>query len=335
MAGERVLHNCGMCEPLFVTVSGRIGWGVRYTGNSRGIEKEEDGKRVIMRIGFIGAGKVGCSLGKYLKESAGDWQIVGFYSRSTASAKEAAVFTDSRVIDQVELLAQMADVIFVTTPDGVIKEIWETLRGCDILLEDKIIVHCSGLLASTVFTGADECGVTAVSLHPLYAVSDKYHSYESLANAHFTLEGSGERLEEFQQLLTVSGLTIQQIDAASKAAYHAAASISSNLMVGLAELAIERLLDCGFDREHARMALRPLMQGNLDAIMEKDTTDALTGPAERADVETVNAHLHTLSGEDREIYRLLTKKVVAIAKQKNPERDYSALDASLEQAKDV
>ena len=125
------------------------------------------------------------------------------------------MFTDSRVIDQAELLAQMAEVIFITTPDGAIAEIWKELCDCDINMEDKIIVHCSGLLASTVFEGAEERGVTAASLHPFYAVSDRYHSYETLAEALFTLEGSGERLEELQTLLTASGLTIQRIDAAS------------------------------------------------------------------------------------------------------------------------
>lgn len=282
-----------------------------------------------MRIGFIGAGKVGCSLGKYLKESAGDWQIEGYFSRSTDSAKEAAVFTDSRVIDQVELLAQIADVIFVTTPDGAIADIWEELCGCGAFLEDKVVVHCSGLLASTVFSGAKERGVTAASLHPLYAVSDRFHSYETLSDALFTLEGSGEHMEELQQMLEVSGLTIQRMDAGSKTKYHAAATVSSNLMVGLAELAIGLLLDCGFDREHARIALRPLMQGNLNAIMEKDTIEALTGPAERADVDTVEAHLKTLADSDREIYRLLTEKIIALAKQKNPDRDYEQMEACL------
>lgn len=282
-----------------------------------------------MRIGFIGAGKVGCSLGKYFKESVGDWQIEGYLSRSTESAKEAAVFTDSRVIDQVELLAQMSDVVFITTPDGEISKVWKELCACDISLENKMIVHCSGLLSSTVFEGAEERGATVASLHPFYAICDRFRSYEMLPEALFTLEGSGERLEQLQMLLEASGLTIQRIDAASKTAYHAAASIGSNLMVGLAELAIGLLVSCGFDREHARMALRPLMQGNLDAIMEKDTVDALTGPAERADVETVNAHLRTLSGDEREIYRLLTKKLVTLAKQKNPERDYEQLEVCL------
>ena len=282
-----------------------------------------------MRIGFIGAGRVGCSLGKYLKESAGDWQIEGYFSRSTDSAKEAAVFTDSRVIDQAGLLAQMSDVIFITTPDGAIADIWRELCDGEIPLTDKIVVHCSGLLSSAVFEGAGERGVTAASLHPFYAVSDRYHSYKMLDEALFTLEGSGERLGQLQELLEASGLTIQRIDAASKIAYHAAASVGSNLMVGLTELAIGLLLNCGFDREHARMALYPLMQGNLDAIMEKDTVDALTGPAERADKDTVYAHLQTFTGDDREIYRLLTKKLVALAKQKNPERDYEQLEACL------
>lgn len=272
---------------------------------------------------------MGCSLGKYLKGSAGDWQIEGYFSRSSESAKEAAVFTDSRVIDQVELLAQMSDLIFITTPDGAIAEIWQELCDCGASLEDKLVVHCSGLLDSTVFADAEERGVTAASLHPFYAVSDRYHSYEMLPEALFTLEGSGERMEELQELLEASGLTIQRMDAASKMKYHAAASIGSNLIVGLTELAISLLVDCGFDREHARMALRPLMQGNLDAIMEKDTVDALTGPAERADVETVEAHLKTLVGDDREIYRLLTKKITALAKQKKPDRDYEQLEACL------
>lgn len=272
---------------------------------------------------------MGCSLGKYLKESTGNWQIEGYFSRSTDSAKEAAVFTDSRVIDQVELLAQITDVIFVTTPDGAIAGVWEELCGCGASLEDKVVVHCSGLLASSVFTGAKERGVTVASLHPLYAVSDPWHSYETLSDALFTLEGSGERMEELQQMLEASGLTIQRMDAGSKTKYHAAATVSSNLMVGLAQLAIEQLLDCGFDREHARLALRPLMQGNLDAIMEKDTVDALTGPAERADANTVEAHLKALAGEDREIYRLLTKKILTLAKQKNPDRDYEQVEACL------
>lgn len=282
-----------------------------------------------MKIGFIGAGRVGCSLGKYLKEAGEDWQLVGYCSRSEESAGNAAAFTGSRTYERVEDLAADAEAVFITTPDGQIASVWQQLCDCKIPLAGKIFIHCSGALASTVFDGADAAGITRASLHPFYAVSDRLHSFETLGEALFTLEGSGERLEEFYQKLQAGGLTVQRLDASHKTAYHAAASVGSNLMVGLSELAIELLLRCGFDREHARMALRPLMQGNLDAVMEKDTAAALTGPAERADVTTVQKHLQTLAGDDREIYRLLTKKIVDIAEKKNPDRDYGQLEALL------
>ena len=284
-----------------------------------------------MRIGFIGAGRVGCSLGKYLKQSESGWELAGYYSRSVASAQEAADFTESEVFTDLSQLAKDCDVIAVTTADGAIADVWHRLCDCMDQWEHQIVLHCSGALASTVFDGADARGVTAVSLHPFYAVSDRYHSYQTLGEALFTLEGSGERLQELDACLRASGLTIQRLSAESKTVYHAAASVASNLMVGLSELAIGLLGECGFDREHARIALKPLMQGNLDAIMEHDTFGALTGPAERADARTVDKHLHVLNGKDREIYRLLTKKIVEVAKIKNPERDYALLDELLDQ----
>ena len=283
-----------------------------------------------MKIGFIGAGRVGCSLGKYLKEAGSNWEVAGYYSRGTESAQTAAAFTGSEVYTCIADLVAACEVIAVTTPDAAIGVVWQEL--CEYIDErdHKIVLHCSGASASTVFEGAQARGITAASLHPLYAVSDRYLSYRALGNALFTLEGSGTRIDELEQHLCAAGLTIQRIAAESKTTYHAAASVASNLMVGLTELAIGLLCECGFDRAHARMALRPLMQGNLDAIMENDTCGALTGPAERADVCTVNKHLQVLHGEDREIYRLLTKKLVEIAKVKNPERDYTQLEELIE-----
>ncbi len=48
-----------------------------------------------MKIGFIGAGKVGVSLGKYFAENR--LEVSGYFSRSESSAREAAVFTGSEL----------------------------------------------------------------------------------------------------------------------------------------------------------------------------------------------------------------------------------------------
>ena len=46
-----------------------------------------------MRIGFVGAGKVGCSLGRYFAQ---EHELIGYTSKTYASAEEAAQLTGSQ-----------------------------------------------------------------------------------------------------------------------------------------------------------------------------------------------------------------------------------------------
>ena len=46
-----------------------------------------------MKIGFVGAGKVGVSFGKYFKLHKKN--VIGYYSKNPDSAREAAKFTDT------------------------------------------------------------------------------------------------------------------------------------------------------------------------------------------------------------------------------------------------
>ena len=58
-----------------------------------------------MKIGFIGAGKVGFSLGKYFAENGAE--LSGYYSRTESSAHEAAAFTGSKAFMSSELQVEM------------------------------------------------------------------------------------------------------------------------------------------------------------------------------------------------------------------------------------
>lgn len=53
--------------------------------------------------------------------------------------------------------------------------------------------------------------------------------------------------------------------------------------------------------------------------------EALTGPVERGDVETVQKHLDALKFDEREIYTILSKKLIKISALKYPERNYKKL----------
>ena len=68
----------------------------------------------------------------------------------------------------------------------------------------------------------------------------------------------------------------------------------------------------------------------MEHIFETDCEQALTGPIERNDVQTVRKHLECLREADQKMYRTLGAKLVEIAKRKHPDTDYEELLKLLE-----
>ena len=278
-----------------------------------------------MKFGFIGAGKVGFSLGKYLKENNID--LNGYYSKSKHSAKEAAIFTGTKKYDNLEMLIEDSDAIFITTPDSEIQEVWNKINRLSI--KDKLICHCSGSISSEIFSNINNHGAYGYSIHPMFAISDKYNSYKNLSQAFITIEGHNKHIEYFKHLFSSLGNDVAIISKENKSLYHAASVTVSNLILGLINNAINYLEDCGFTKETAMKALYPLIEFNLKNIKEKGVIDSLTGPVERGDLVTVINHLDVLREEDKELYRLLSRNILKIAKVKNLNRDYKNLEEYL------
>ena len=271
--------------------------------------------------GFIGAGKVGCSLGRIFCEKG--LPVAGYVSSSPASAAEAASMTDSQPFDTLEELAAESHIIFITVPDGRIADVWQKLKY--IPLAGKVVCHCSGSLSAGILEHAAEYGIGACSLHPLYAVSSRKNSWQGLSTAVFTLEGDTPAVHFLRAWLAPAGLHIQLLNGIDKTRYHAAAVFASNLVIGLAQEACDLLVECGFDEDTALQALVPLLSGNMACFTEQGARGALTGPVERNDAETVARHLEVLSDDMREVYRALSVRLLAIASQKYPERDMTEL----------
>ena len=197
----------------------------QYAAHNRPQDREdftEEGCK--LNIGFIGAGKAGMSLGKYFAVrqqdalqnewgshaaaanadadsaasaaadssiNAAQTTVKGYYSRSGESAKDAARFTNSNAYDTMPGILSECDMIFLTVPDGNIKAVWKELSGYNVT--GKLICHCSGAMSSReAFAGIEETGAYGYSIHPLFAVSDKYEAYRELTDVFFTLEGSAD-----------------------------------------------------------------------------------------------------------------------------------------------
>lgn len=273
-----------------------------------------------MQIGFIGAGKVGVSLGKYLKEKGR--KVGGYYSLSPESARWAAEFTKTAYYKSLQEIISSCDMILFTVPDGAIAQVWEEAKP---YLSGKIVAHCSGLYSSKIFSDTGSTEVYAYSIHPLFAINSKEHSWREFSKVLFTIEGDEKYLHTIEEMFHGMGNRIRIISAENKIKYHAAAALSSNYMTALFFMAQNLFLECGFEEKEAVKELYQLAQGNLDHILEQGCVDALTGPLERNDIETVRSHISVLEPEMEKVYRANAGYLIRVAEKKHPDRDYSAM----------
>lgn len=276
-----------------------------------------------MKTGFIGAGKVGCSLGKYISQK---YEISGFFSRNSVSAEKASEIAGGNAFESPAQLAENSDIIFLTVPDGLIAETWEKYKE---LFCGKIICHCSGALSSEIFEDSQVYNVKTCSVHMFQAVSDKENSWKLLKNSVFTVEGNAR--QTLKNMLVSLGNEVQEIDADKKTLYHLSAVFSSNLVTGLLYSAEKMLEQCGFSEQTAEKAICSIALGNISNINKQGIVNSLTGCVERNDTKTLVRHLAELekSDREREIYRLISKSLTEIAEQKHPETSFEKMKKEL------
>ena len=313
-----------------------------------------------LRVGFVGAGKIGFALGLHLFRSGAN--ISGYTSRSSAAAQWAAQCTNSVSFSSLQALLDSTNLIFITVPDGAIAQVAGELAAAANAqdkqgLAGKIVCHASGSATSGELAACRNAGAACASVHPLCAVpdvpqavskpeEDKAHAKGAaaqsaavaasipnrLTSTFFTLEGDAPAVAAAEALLDAAGNNHCTIAAADKVRYHAAAVFMSNLVCGLASEGLGLLEGCGFTEKQALEAVKPLFTGNCAAIAERGPQDALSGPIERNDVETVRRHLAALDGQARAVYAATSLSVCDLACRRHPERNMQPLRALLESA---
>lgn len=278
-------------------------------------------------------------MGKYMKEQG--LMVAGYFSKHKESSERAGTFTGTESFENLENMIQACGILCIATPDDVIGSVWEELRqiaassAVPLPFQNKIICHFSGSLSSAVFSGIEDTGAVGCSIHPMYAFSDKFTSYQKLNAVIFTIEGQEKAVAVMEQLFSQMGNRVLKITPDKKALYHCSASLVSNFMIGLFQTGLEMLGRCGISEEMARELFAPLVQNNVESMLENGCEQALTGPIERGDCQTVRSHLETLCGEygkdsmETQLYQLLGKQVLSVAEHKNPQRNYNEIKSLL------
>jgi predicted short-subunit dehydrogenase-like oxidoreductase (DUF2520 family) len=163
----------------------------------------------------------------------------------------------------------------------------------------SLLGHTSGATTLDALAAAAERGTATFSLHPLQTFADGETPVEGTPAA---IAGSSEEsLAYARRLAEALGMRPFEVPEESRAAYHAAAAMASNLLVALEESAAELMQSIGV--EDARELLAPLVLRTAANWAELGP-DALTGPIARGDRATVQRHRVAVAESAAELVRL-------------------------------
>ncbi|GAB6106324.1 Rossmann-like and DUF2520 domain-containing protein [Fusibacter bizertensis] len=250
-----------------------------------------------MNIGFIGAGKVGQSLGLLFIEK--DYRLTGFYSRHADNCIIDSRLSEISLYSDLSKIIYDSDVVGITVPDDQIDLVVAEIANLPIDLTAKFFFHTSG--AHTI-DSLRKISHNVFSMHPLMAFPQVISDLRSFNAIYFGIEN----LNAFKETgLDQVATHYFEIQSDQKAKYHAAAAIVSNYLVAVIDFGLSQFMELGLDSKEAQKALWPLILNTIENVNSLGTKIALTGPIARGDISTIEAHLNALSQEVLPLYKAL------------------------------
>lgn len=206
-----------------------------------------------MRLQIVGRGRMATALEAALAARPSDVELLPLMGR-----------------ERDRLADRAPDAVLLAVPDRAITEVAASITP------GPLVGHLSGA------TGLDALGPhESFGLHPLLTVTGPDTSF---AGAHAAIAGTtGRALAAARKLAELLGLETFHIDDEDRAAYHAAASVSSNYLLALERFAETLAASAGVPRE----ALVPLVRETVENWAAHGAAAALTGPVARGDEATV------------------------------------------------
>jgi predicted short-subunit dehydrogenase-like oxidoreductase (DUF2520 family) len=207
-----------------------------------------------------------------------------------------------------------ADTIVLAVPDGAIGSLAEELRAEAGVNRRHVVLHLSGLRDRGALAPLFGTGAALGSFHPLQTISDPATAAARFAGAYAGIEGDERALAMAESLAASLRMTPVRIPSGAKPAYHAGATFAANYTTALVAVAERLAADAGIDPDVTHRLYLPLVRGAA-ANLEAGPVAALTGPVRRGDVETVAAHLAALGPADRQLYLLLAREALRLARE--------------------
>ena len=267
-----------------------------------------------LRIGFIGAGRLGTALAWSFAQRG--LRVVSVASMIPADAQRlAASISGCTVMSDGQRVVDGCDLVFVTTPDGAIADTAAQFRW----RPGMAAVHCSGVTDVAALDHAAMQGAMTGGFHPMQTFGDPAAAVRSLPGCTVTIEAPEPLNAALVAIAQRLECRINRLPPGMRGRYHAAAGYTSQFINALFAEAAKIWQSWGATQEDAVRALLPLARGTLASIESAGVADGMPGPVSRGDVGSIEKHVAALSPlgpEVMEFYRVVCDRTIPLGMQR-------------------
>jgi predicted short-subunit dehydrogenase-like oxidoreductase (DUF2520 family) len=288
---------------------------------------KSNASRVSFPLAIFGAGRFGRALCGALRHAGIRVAALGVREGAKPTHEQRSLRTPMRA-GAPEFLATLAEstLVFVCVQDRNIYKAATELAACPGARQHRYVHPCAtkGPLA---LEALQQIGAQIGAFHLLQSFGPSRYAWQRVAGSYAAVEAVGKLKRELWAVARIVGALPFEIRGNQRAAYHAAAVLSSNAITTLLDTGERILKNAGFEKALAGKMLLPLTRGAIENVALLGAEQALTGPVVRGDAETVKSHLIALTRQDRELYRSLMSAALelAIRSKRLTEADAKAL----------
>jgi len=276
-------------------------------------------KHTSGNILIIGFGKLGSHLFHELKHTRKYHNIRAVKERRLAAGKYIKLVGSS-------------DIIFLCVQDSKISSAVKRLQQADVNLKNKFIFHTSGALTSDELSELAAKGAITGSFHPVQSFAGKVtRKAGSFKGIYIAAEGTPKALKKMKDLALALQAIPFEIKKQNKIYHHICCVMSSNFLAVLngkiADTGLKKIQINGFKNRTFFNIYMPLALQTLKNVADSGPVSALTGPIERNDIATVQAHLNALKKSNKGLlsyYILMGIETVKLALKKKSIRKTDA-----------